>query len=69
VGIKIIATGLAARIVLDATVIRMLLVPALVSLLGSWNWWLPTTLARALRVRPTPLKNAPLDKWPLDHVT
>jgi len=67
VGIKIIATGLAAGIVLDATVIRMLLVPALVSLLGSWNWWLPTTLARALRVRPAPLKNAPLDEWPLDR--
>jgi RND superfamily putative drug exporter len=66
VGIKIIATGLAAGIVLDATVIRMLLVPALVSLLGSWNWWLPTALARILRVRPAPLQDVPPDKWPLD---
>jgi RND superfamily putative drug exporter len=39
--IKIFATGLAAGILLDATVVRALLVPALVSLLGRRNWWLP----------------------------
>ncbi|MBV8258285.1 MAG: MMPL family transporter [Actinobacteria bacterium] len=39
--IKIFATGLAAGIILDATVVRALLVPALVSLFGKWNWWLP----------------------------
>ena len=49
--IKILATGLAAGILLDATVVRALLVPALVSLFGSWNWYLPNGLARALRVR------------------
>ncbi len=51
--LKILATGLAAGILLDATVIRALLVPALVSLLGRWNWWLPTGLARLLRVAPS----------------
>jgi len=51
--IKILATGLAAGILLDATVIRALLVPALVSLMGHWNWWLPTPLARLLRVAPS----------------
>ena len=39
--IKVFATGLAAGIMLDATVIRALLVPAVVSLFGRWNWWLP----------------------------
>ena len=39
--LKILATGLAAGIVLDATVVRALLVPALMSLLGSANWWNP----------------------------
>jgi putative drug exporter of the RND superfamily len=41
---KILATGLAAGILLDATVVRALLVPALVSLMGHWNWWLPSWL-------------------------
>ena len=39
--IKVLATGLAAGIALDATVVRALVVPALVSLLGRANWWLP----------------------------
>ena len=39
--VKMLATGLAAGILLDATVIRALLVPAVVSLFGRWNWWLP----------------------------
>jgi RND superfamily putative drug exporter len=53
--IKILATGLAVGILLDATVIRMLLVPALLSLFGRWNWWLPTGVARILRVKPSEL--------------
>jgi len=52
--VKILATGLAAGILIDATVIRALLVPAVVSLFGSWNWWLPPGAARLLRVRPSP---------------
>jgi RND superfamily putative drug exporter len=51
--VKILATGLAAGILLDATVIRALLVPALVSLFGSWNWYLPPRVATMLRVRPS----------------
>jgi len=51
--VKILATGLAAGILLDATVIRALLVPALVSLFGRWNWYLPTRVAAMLRVRPS----------------
>ena len=51
--IKVLATGLAAGIILDATVIRALLVPAVVSLFGRWNWWLPKLPARLLRVEPS----------------
>ena len=39
--IKVFAIGLAAGIIFDATVIRALLVPALMNLLGDWNWWMP----------------------------
>ena len=51
---KMIATGLGAGILLDATVIRALLVPAAVSLFGRWNWWLPRAPARLLRVEASP---------------
>ena len=51
--LKMFATGLAAGILLDATVIRALLVPAVVSLFGRWNWVLPRRPARLLRVEPS----------------
>jgi RND superfamily putative drug exporter len=54
--VKVLATGLAAGILLDATVIRALLVPAVVSLLGRWNWWMPHLPARLLRVTPSPAR-------------
>jgi len=54
--VKVLATGLAAGILLDATVIRALLVPAIVSVLDRWNWWLPHLPARLLRVEPSPLR-------------
>jgi hypothetical protein len=38
--------GLAVAIFLDATVVRLVLVPAAMHLLGEWNWWLPAALAR-----------------------
>lgn len=44
------ASALAVGILLDAVVVRTLLVPALISLIGRWNWWLPDPLTRALRV-------------------
>jgi len=56
--IKILATGLGAGILVDATVVRCLLVPALVSLFGRYNWWLPVWAARLLRVEPSPLRPA-----------
>jgi putative drug exporter of the RND superfamily len=53
--IKILATGLGAGILVDATLIRCLLVPAFVSLFGAYNWWLPGWAARLLHVEPSPL--------------
>jgi RND superfamily putative drug exporter len=44
--------GLSAAIILDATVVRALLVPAAMKLLGHWNWYLPARLRRALRLAP-----------------
>ena len=43
---KQIAIGLAVGVLLDATVIRGLLVPALMRLMGDWNWWAPAPLRR-----------------------
>ncbi|MGH2896560.1 MAG: MMPL family transporter, partial [Solirubrobacteraceae bacterium] len=51
--VKMIATGLGAGILLDATIVRALLVPAAVALLGPLNWWLPQRAARVLRVHPS----------------
>ena len=51
--LKTLATGLGIGILLDATIVRMLLVPSLVSLFGSWNWYLPGWAARLLRVPPS----------------
>jgi RND superfamily putative drug exporter len=54
--IKLFAIGLAAGIIFDATVIRALLVPALMRLLGDANWWMPKWTRTVLRVRhPEPV--------------
>jgi putative drug exporter of the RND superfamily len=51
--LKTFASALGFGILLDATVVRSLLVPALVSLFGRWNWYLPDWFARVLRVPPS----------------
>ena len=48
--IKALGLGIAIAVALDATVVRALLVPATMRLLGRWNWWMPA--ARAVRRRP-----------------
>jgi RND superfamily putative drug exporter len=53
--IKVVGTALGVGILIDATLVRALLVPALVSLFGRWNWWLPAGVARLLRVQPSPM--------------
>ena len=46
--IKEIGVGLAVAIALDATLVRLVLVPAAMELMGDWNWWLPRRLDRVL---------------------
>jgi len=53
---KIFATALGGGILIDATIIRGVLAPAAVAILGRWNWWLPEWAARILRVEPSPVQ-------------
>jgi RND superfamily putative drug exporter len=46
--VKEIGVGLAVAVALDATVVRLILVPATMEIMGKWNWWLPKPLARVL---------------------
>jgi RND superfamily putative drug exporter len=57
--VRLIATGLAAGILVDVIVVRTLLVPALVALMGDWNWWMPDSLARLLRLPPAAVVEDP----------
>jgi putative drug exporter of the RND superfamily len=53
---KIFATALGGGILIDATIIRGILAPAAVAILGRWNWWLPDWAARLLRVESSPMR-------------
>jgi RND superfamily putative drug exporter len=68
VDIKVLATALGVGILLDATIVRALMVPALVSLFGKWNWYLPAWLARPLRLEPSPAAPEPDEPLPVDRV-
>jgi RND superfamily putative drug exporter len=59
--VRQIAAGLAAGVLLDAVVVRMLLLPALVSLFGKANWWMPDWAARLLRL---PASDTPIAPQP-----
>ena len=53
--LKLFSTALGFGILLDATIVRSVLVPALISLFGEWNWWMPSWFAKALRLpEPAP---------------
>jgi RND superfamily putative drug exporter len=51
--LKTFASALGFGILLDATIVRSMLVPALVSMFGTWNWWMPAWVARVLRLPET----------------
>ncbi|TDD89114.1 MMPL family transporter [Actinomadura darangshiensis] len=57
--LKVMATGLGFGILLDATIVRSMLLPSLVSLMGTWNWYLPESVAKILRVKPSRPATAP----------
>jgi putative drug exporter of the RND superfamily len=52
VGLQEFGIGLSVAILLDATIVRSILVPALMKILGDWNWYLPERVRRALRISP-----------------
>ena len=59
VGLQQFGLGLAVAIFLDATIVRAVLVPSLMAIFGRWNWWLPDSLARVMRVPSSPLAERP----------
>jgi len=46
VAVKAMGVGMAVAVALDATLVRVLLVPAMMRLMGDWNWWAPRWLKR-----------------------
>jgi RND superfamily putative drug exporter len=50
-GLQEFGAGLALAVTIDATIVRLLLVPSLMAVLGSWNWWLPKPIARLARIK------------------
>ena len=52
VGLQEFGVGLSVAVLLDATIVRALLVPALMKILGDWNWFLPEGVRRAFRISP-----------------
>jgi RND superfamily putative drug exporter len=55
-GLQELGVGLALGILIDATVVRALVLPSVMTLLGRWNWWLPEPAARLLRTTASPLE-------------
>jgi RND superfamily putative drug exporter len=65
--LKVIGVGMAAAILVDATVVRMLLVPSVMHLLGRANWWMPRWLGRVLpelHVEGQPERHLPVPPEP-----
>ncbi|WP_210588993.1 MMPL family transporter [Streptomyces sp. GESEQ-35] len=65
--VKMMGLGLATAIVLDATIVRMVLVPAVMALLGRANWWLPRPLDRRLPRIGTEAADVPVPVSPSVH--
>lgn len=61
-GLQQLGLGLAFGVLIDATLVRMLLVPSAMMLFGEWNWWLPGPMARLLRIT-----EAAADERPARH--
>jgi RND superfamily putative drug exporter len=67
--VKEFGLGLAVAVLVDATVVRLLLVPATMELMGSWNWWIPRWLDRllpriSLEGEPPPAPSLPARSTP-----
>ena len=55
-GLQQFGVGLMIAVIIDATVVRAVLLPALMTVLGPYNWWLPGPVARVVYVAPSPLE-------------
>jgi putative drug exporter of the RND superfamily len=56
-GLQELGVGLALGVLVDSTIVRLLLLPSIMTLLGERNWWLPAPAARVLRVPALPLEH------------
>ncbi|MHB1252432.1 MAG: MMPL family transporter, partial [Acidimicrobiales bacterium] len=56
-GLQELGVGLALGVLVDATIVRGLVLPSIMTLLGRWNWWLPASIARPLRTTASPLED------------
>jgi RND superfamily putative drug exporter len=64
VGLQEFGLGLAVAIFVDATIVRCILVPSMMAILGRWNWWLPAWAARIVWVEPSPLDDRSRSRKP-----
>ncbi len=60
-GLQELGVGLGAGVLVDASIVRALVLPSVMGLLGRWNWWLPAPLASALGIAPSPLRSTDAD--------
>jgi RND superfamily putative drug exporter len=56
-GLQELGIGLALGILIDATIVRTLLLPSIMTILGRWNWWLPESVAKAAMTKASPLND------------
>ena len=64
VDLKQLGIGLAAAVLIDATLIRGIVLPASMKLLGKWNWWMPRSLNWLPSLGEAPARRGPLDERP-----
>lgn len=55
-GLQQLGIGLGVGVLIDATIIRGLLLPSAMVLLGRWNWWLPSSVAKLVGTKASPLR-------------
>lgn len=56
-GLQELGVGLALGILIDATIVRSLLLPSVMTIIGKWNWWLPEGVAKAAMTKASPLED------------
>jgi putative drug exporter of the RND superfamily len=56
-GLQELGVGLSLGILIDATIIRCLLLPSVMVLLGKWNWWMPKSMSSFVQSKASPLED------------